>query len=362
MSNWYCTRESVKDAIKTTGALRDALIDQHIEASSREIDRQLRRRFIPKTQTRSFRWPQDSDVVSRNRDAYTLRLDEDLLSVSALTGEGDDVVTIPVTEIFLEPANEGPPYSRLEIDRATSDATAIFTAGDTSQRAIRVTGSWGYGNETKAASALAEADDGTETALNVTDSSLIGVGDTLLIGTEQMFVSAKGLLDTTANTNGALTASMSETAVTVTDGSLVKAGEIITINSERMYVAAVSGNVLTVVRAYDGSTLAAHADAQDVYAPRTLTVTRGENGTTAASHADAAAISKYVPPADIQRLCRALVLASYEQDQSGWTGQISGGQAAIAMESGQIRSVPSPLTLLWERARQNYGRRLAMVL
>jgi len=357
VSNWYTSRESVKRAAGINGSAKDSIIDGHIEAASRTIDRELGLRegcFIPETKTRYFSWPQDPDVSLENRKAI-LYLDEGLISVSSITSENGDV-TLVSGDYLLEPVNEGPPYQRIEIDKSAVTTTAAFAAGDTTQRAIAVTGSWGYKATTKAAGALAEADDGTETALDVTDASLIDVGDTILIGTEQMFVTAKTALDTTANTAGALVASASETTVPVNTGTLVLAGEVILIDSERMLVESISGNNLTVIRAYDGSTLAAHSNPSDVYAFRTLTVTRAENGTTAASHSSAAAITKYAPPLPVQQLCRALTLAAFEGDQSGWTGQIAGGEAGIVLTR------PSPVEALWEKVRRDYGRPLARTL
>jgi len=354
MSSWYTSRESVKRAAGINGATSDSVIDGHIEAASRLIDEELGVRagyFIPETKVRYFNWPQDPDVENQKAVLY---LDEGLISVSSITSENGDV-TLVSGDYLIEPVNEGPPYQRIEIDKSSVTATAAFAAGDTTQRAIAVTGSWGYKVTTKAAGALAEADDGTETALDVTDASLIDVGDTLLIGTEQMFVTAKAALDTTTNTSGTLAADVTVTTVAVADGTKVLAGETILVNSERMYVESVSGNNLTVVRAYDGSTLATHDDAQDVYAFRTLTVTRGENGTTAASHSTAAAIVKYAPPLPIQQLCRALALSAHVADRSAWTGQIAGGEAGITITR------PSPVAALWEKARQ-YGRPLSRAL
>jgi hypothetical protein len=345
---WYATRGLVKRACGISGSEKDAQVDAHIEAASREIDNLINSDgtwgFIPATTTRSYAWRQPDA-----RNVYTLMLDAPLLSATALTKEGDDVTVIASTDYFLEPVNIGPPYHWIEIDLASS---AFYSAKDTHQRQLRVTGSWGLGQDTKAAGALAEEDDGSETALDVTDSSLIDVGDCILIGTEQMFVSAMALLDTTANTNGALTADSSETTVTVTDGTLVKAGEVITINSEKMRVVSISGNDLAVERSYDGSVLAAHSDAQDVYAPRTLTVTRGENGTTAASHSTAAAISKYAPPADVAGLCQALATAYYFAEQGGWTGMV-GASAEASVETKHAALIKRK-----EQVRRNYQRRL----
>lgn len=323
MSNatrWYTTRELAKDAVGLKGGDLDALMGSYIQAASEGIEAFLGRRFIPETGTKYFRWP------PRIGGGYVLDLgDLDLIACTKLEAKAQDTTPteIVAADYFEEPVNSGPPYSRIEIDLSSS---AAFEPGDTPQRSIAVTGRWGYGEDTLAAGALAEADDGAETELDVTDSSLIGVGDTILIGTEALFVSAKALLDTTANTSAALTASKPETTVAVNDGTLVKQGETITIDSERMLIESISVNNLTVERAYDGTVLAAHSNPSDVYAPRTLTLVRAVNGTTAAAHLIAAAIVKYAPPADVAEYCRAQAIALHQQGRSGWTGVIGGSE------------------------------------
>lgn len=345
MSNanrWYCTREQVKRAVAVEGPNLDALIDSYIEAASEEIERLTDRRFIPLTATKSYPWPQ------RGGRGYILFLDEDLLAVTSLTKDGVDLTAIAAGDYFLEPTTLGPPYTHIEIDLASS---AFFSAKDTHQRAIAVTGRWSYQEVTKAAGTVASGLSGSASATSAvcSDASKIGVGDALLIESEQLFVSEKTPADTTANTAGALTAVKNETTVPVNTGSLVKAGEVILIDSERMYVESVSGNNLTVIRGYDGSTLAAHANPSDVYAYRTLTLVRGVSGTTAATHADATAIAIYTPPGDINRLCRALAIANRQQDRGGWTGQI-GGEAGIETTMRGLRA-------LQDQVRNHYRRR-----
>ena len=192
-----------------------------------------------------------------------------------------------------------------------------------------MTGRFGYREDTVAAGALAEADDGAELALNVTDSSLIDVGDTILIGTEALFVSAKSLLTTGTTLNDTLTADKNDVTVTLTDGTAVIEGEVLTFDSEKMLVVSISGNDLTVIRVYDGSTLAAHSSGIDVFAPRTLTVARAVNGTSAATHDDADLITKYAPPADIQGYVLAYAIANMHQDSTKRTGVAGGDQGSV---------------------------------
>src|SRR3546814_20587325 len=88
----------------------------------------------------------------------------------------------------------------------------------------------------------------------------------------------------------------------VTDGTLFFVGELILIDSERMRIVDITGNNLTVVRAYDGSTLAAPSLGADVYVYRSLTVERGALGTTAATHLDAASVTVWAVPASVKVL------------------------------------------------------------
>jgi hypothetical protein len=99
-----------------------------------------------------------------------------------------------------------------------------------------------------------------------------------------------------------------------------------------MYIESISANNLTVIRAFDGSTLAAHNSGTAVHAFRTFTVTRGVNGTTAASHADNAAITRYVPPLDITQLAIAEAVATFHQERSGYGRSIGVGEQSVEFE------------------------------
>lgn len=339
VNRWYCTRESVKAALGVSGAGVDGRIDRNIESASESIEKLTGRVFIPVTAIRYYPWPQ----IAGN--SLKLFLDEDLLAVTLLRSEAQDAspTTIASTDYFLEPVND-PPYQRIEIDLSSSSS---FNAGDTSQRSIAVTGRWGYSEATKAAGALAEALDASETGVDVTDASLIGVGDTILCESEAMFVSGRATLTTGTTLNDTLVALENDVTVTVASGAAIKQGEVILLDSERMLVESISGNDLTVVRGYDGSILAAHTTGITIYAFRTLTVVRGVNGTTAATHDTATALTKYAPPADIVTLCEAEALALLKHGQGAFTGEIGG--AAGVMDRGGIEG-------LREQVRCNYSK------
>lgn len=341
----YATREDVKGALDYRETARNnAAVDRALESTSRDIEGLLRRRFYPEVATRYFDWPN----YQRARP-WRLWLDQnELASVSTLTSGG---VTIAATDYFLEPVNSGPPYTSIEIDL---DSSAAFSASGTHQRAIGVAGVYiGCPLTTTPAGVLAGAVASTSaTTLAVTDSASIGVGSLIKVDSERMLVTGKTSL-TTGQTilTSALTASASNEALIVTTGSAFTVGEVLTVDSERVLVVDITSNTLTVKRAVDGSTLAAHNTGVTIYAPRTLTVVRGALGTTAATHLDVAAITSHVYPGPVRELCIAE------------TGALLRGQArAWARATGSQESEASPdgagLPALRAAVKRSHGRRV----
>src|SRR5574340_1584489 len=109
MPNHLISREAVKRAARQAGATaipddRNRLIDMLVLGTSAEIESRFRRRFIPITQTRSFRWPPYDRAPG-----WILYVDGDLLSVTSFTVKAQDVapVTIPAADYFLEPQQFG---------------------------------------------------------------------------------------------------------------------------------------------------------------------------------------------------------------------------------------------------------------
>lgn len=366
MSNatrWYSTRETVKAAVGIVGASYNPLIDSNIEAASEDVERLLASRgsvvsFIPITATHVYgpipqNRPSRSDwAESENPWKYggltrNLQVD-DLLAVTTIKIDEDqdgtyDETALASTEYELLPRNTEPKRVISMTDYGTTYAWPARSR-------VQVVGRWGYCDDTKAAGALAEALDNSETAVDVTNASLIDVGDTILVDTEQMFVAERSVLTTGTTVNDAgVTADEADVSITLASGAAVLQGEVLLLDSEKVLVESISGNVITCKRAYDGSVLAAHSTGITVYAYRTLTVVRGVNGTTAATHDTAAAITKFVPPADIQEYVTATAIAHIKQGESGWTGQISGGEAGT-----QVRMVD--LFHLRQSIVQKYGR------
>ena len=184
-------------------------------------------------------------------------------------------------------------------------------------------------------------------------AAIIGVGQIIKVDSERMLVTAKTMIDTGVNIDAAdsLTASAADVSITMsTTTSAPVVDEVILIDSERMLVVDVAGSVLTVKRAWDGSVLAAHAAAADIYASRRLTVIRGALGTTAATHADTTAIVKHVVPGLVSELCLAHALTTMGQRLSGYARTVGTGD-------NQRESSGRGLKQIRDDAYTAYGRK-----
>lgn len=317
---FYCTREDVQDAFDVREAAhRSAQIDQAIASASDDIDGWLNRHkhgLAPRTATRYFPWPKKD-----GGGATKLWLDEnELISVTTLTAGG---TAIAASDYFLEPVNSGPPYTNIELDL---DSQASFTNSGTAQRAIAVTGLWGIHNDQKTAGTLAEALDASETGVDVSDASLVGVGDVLTVESERMLVTGRSSLATGVNLGTALTALKSNQTIAGISGGF-NVGEVLLIGAERMKIIENNGTDLTVIRAYDGSTLAAHSIGAGLFAYRTLTVERGALGSTAATHSISTAVTKWAVPDLVHDLAKAEAITRLEQEFSAYGARVYSDEA-----------------------------------
>jgi hypothetical protein len=319
---FYCTRESVQDAFDVREAAhRSTQIDEAIASASDDIDGWLNRHkhgLAPRIATRYFPWPKRDYSPS-----WKLWLDEnELISVTTLTSGG---TVITSGDYFLEPVNSGPPYTHIELDL---DSQASFSNTGTHQRAIEIIGTWGINDDQKAAGVLeAAVADTTGTTVDITRADLVGVGSVLEVDTEKMLVIAKGSLDSTQDLGSAMNALKNDQTVDVTNGAAFFVGEQVLIDSERMRITEITGNNLTVIRAYDGSTLASHSLGAGVFVYRRLTVERGSLGSTAATHADAASVTVWDVPSLVRDLCKAEAITRLEQEFSAYGARVYSDEA-----------------------------------
>lgn len=326
MRPWYATREQVSNSLEIMNVARaNTLIDMKIAAASESVDGLLHRRFYPELKTLYFDWPS-----SQYSPTWMLELgDNELISLTTLTAGG---TVISASDYWLrrDDDKDEPPYSRIEIDRSS---TAAFASGATSQRAISVLGTTGFGNtDTGVASAsLSAGINASVTTLVLNPSSGVydvGVGSLILIGTERLQLIERRMSYTGQLVQSAMTALMSDTIVDVTDGTLFAVGETVLIDAERMRIDDIAGNNLIVTRAWDGTVLAAHAGTTAVFALRTFSAKRGVQGTTAASHSTADPAYAHTYPGLINELCIAETVVMLEQNASAYARVVGTGASA----------------------------------
>lgn len=329
---WYATREQVKRALDVAETARNnAQIDRAIASASRSIESLTHRKFYPFDGTRYFGFRPWNDGSS----SWRMWLNEnELVSISTLTAAGE---TISASDYFLEPTNAGPPYTSIQIDLSSN---AVFASGDTWQRAIAVTGTFGYWDEQEEVGELDDTLDASTTdtaSITWTDPSKVGVGSILKIDSERIIVTEMSFVDSTQNTGGSLSASAADVTVAVVDGTGFYVGEVIRVDSERMLVVDISGNNLVVKRAWDGSVLAAHSSNADVYGRTGIQISRAQLGSSLAAHTASDVVYRYVVPPLINDLCVAETIAQLQNEQGGYPR--AQGESVTKPAPGSLRSM-----------------------
>lgn len=208
----YKSYSTARGQTATTDDIDDAVIELLLKAVSGYVDTQTGRHFYPYVETRYFDVPTSSTL-----DIRALSMDDDLLEVISITN--GDGVSIPSTEYTLRPRNKSP-YQYIRLKDNSTYLWASDGAGDTHD-VIEVTGIWGfhpkYSEAWRSVSALNEALDETETAIDVVDGTDYAIGDLIRFDDEFSYVSAKSThtLTGTRGENGS-TATTHTTSTSVT--------------------------------------------------------------------------------------------------------------------------------------------------
>jgi hypothetical protein len=193
----YAGRDDVKTFAGQNLTADDAVIADVAVRASRLVDRLAQRHFYTKTATYRFDY-QDVRIL--------LLAPYDLLAITQLlNGDGD---AIAVADYLLAPPNRLP-KQWIELDRRTG---ALFVHDGEPSQAISIAGRWGWSEDTETSGAT------------VQDNPL----------------------------------SASATTVNVSDGTKVKIQQTLLIESEQVYITAISVNALTVIRGVNGTTAASH--------------------------------------------------------------------------------------------------------
>ena len=216
MTNAYADITTLKSTgvLNISGTGYDTRLRELLEAVSRLIDQYCNRHYYVLVATRKF-----------DGNGGTELSVQDLISVTSLkTDDNKDrtfETTWASTDYLLYPSNADPtkdwgrPYSRVLVDIEAGNEDT-FTAG---MQTVQIEGKWGFREVTE--------DSGAD-------------------------ISEGGQFSAT------------DTTLTVTDGSKFAVGHTILIESEQLYVTAISTNDLTVTRGVNGTTAASHANTTDI--------------------------------------------------------------------------------------------------
>lgn len=249
----YVTLHQVRQYLKldTEETTDDTLLERLIREINGNIEEWCGRRFDVRQETRTYDYPVEIrealglydieawvarwNVVSEGYMRKRLRLDDDLLSLTTLTN-GDDT-TISASDYVLDPANKYPKHS---IKLVGDDTNWQLPTGGQREQVIDVTGLWGYHRR-------------------YSDKAWIDTLDTV----------QDNPLSSSATS---LTVSDADGDAGDGEGTRFQAGNMIKIGSEYLDVVSVntSTNVLTVVRGYNGTTAAEHAQGITIYVYRPM--------------------------------------------------------------------------------------------
>ncbi len=343
----YTTREEVKSALDIKQTARNNVqVDRAIQAASRAIDGKMNRVFYPTIATKFVDWPNFQYAYPWRIWLDQAELADVTVNVPVVTSGGN---LISNADIFWGHPRYSPPFTYLELNRSSS---ATFGQGNTPQRDVSITGTFGFGIDTRPGGALAVAmTDTTGTTLTVTNGAAVGVGDGLLIGTERLLVTDRANVTSgqVQQGAGAGTVSNADNLLTVTDGTKFFPDEVVTLGGERMLVLDVTGNVLTVKRAWDGTVLAAHSGAT-IFVSRVLTVARGVQGTTAATHLISTPINVHLVPSLIRQLAVAMAITEVTLESGAYATSQGTGTA-------KQTNIGMGLYALMESAFAEFGRK-----
>ena len=189
--NSYATLTELKAILGITSTTDDTVMRKILEAASRSIESYCNRRFYSTTETKYF------------DGALTLWI-PDLLSITTLKTDEDgdgtfentfQVATAPVDYLLygggLEDSLNLYPKIRIEIN--PDGDYGSFANGV--KKGVEIAGVWGYGDGTSATpyvtdTTTAEVIDAGETAIDVTSATNLSAGMTILVETEQMYITS----------------------------------------------------------------------------------------------------------------------------------------------------------------------------
>jgi len=200
----YLSVEALKPYLNDTTNRADAEYRRALEAVSRQIDDWLDRTFQPYTATQYY-----------TADDPNCLMVDDLLSVTSIkldqAGTRTYATSMSTSDYELAPYNAAAKDQPYTIIETQPQAQYVFI--DT-PRGVQVVGNWGYWNR--------------RTTLACTVSATTGI-------------------------------STASTSFTASAPGVIETGQTLLIDSEQVYVTGVSGSVVSIDRAQNGTTLATHS-------------------------------------------------------------------------------------------------------
>lgn len=366
----YCSREDAQRAIDFKDGITTEVqykTDRAIQSITRNIEGHLHRLFVPWDGAKWFDFPN-----YQYASPWELFLDRN--DVLCLTDFSSGGVNIPLNTCFLRPANKRPgfPYTKIELDR--SSGSTFGGNAQTPQNAIQAIGTWNFTADADPAGSLAAEVTSSTDPITVTNAALMGVGDTLILGYgrgtapypddtlghagliqpyvgERVLVQDRSAADTglAQSGEGCTTVSTADNQLQWTgSGNPPNQGEVLLLDSEQMLVQMVVNSIATVGRAWNGTVLTAHDDAE-IYAYRSLSVQRGFQGTTAATWPQGTAVYRHRVPQLVRDLAIGESVNTILQETAGYSRMVGSGDAARPA-SGMA------LADLWAECRTEYGR------
>lgn len=243
MTNAYVTLERFKAGLKLELTDNDTLLLATLENESRLVDAFCRRWFYSLTQTR--------EISGNGKDE--LLLPHDLIAVVTLkedeAGDGAYSTTWEAADYALWPFDADPtgghdrsmPYLTLQVSKRSTGTKSVFTAG---QREFQLAARWGYWERTEAvATTVNGAHTDSATSLVVVDGTKVEAGMTLLIGSEQLYVTAiaTNTLTVERGVNGTTAAAISDGATISRYRYPAAIEQAVTMQASRIWTRRASG-------------------------------------------------------------------------------------------------------------------------
>lgn len=287
-SQLFCTTaEMIKD-LGLSGDEPELL--SRIRAASTDLANVLGN-FIPVVETRTY-YPNAFGEIHIDPVLHVLTVTNDTTVITARTSTADGYTLHPGERCYPHG-----PYSRID------PGGSVWSA-----YGVHILAYWGKFEEIRAVDVSAVTQTSDATTLAVSDGSKLSAGMILLLDTEQELITGgngdEDSPDPTAAAsllNGAVAADDEE--ITVDDGTEFNRGEVIRLGTEDCLIRRIVGNILVVMRGWNGTTKAAHADDLAVYVYRTFLVERAMNGTSAIAHSSEP-VYRYNVPDDVNWIAR----------------------------------------------------------